>query len=185
MGSRNGRHGRGGGPRGRPLVSLRLRNQTWSLREAITVAAILAVLGGVLVYCAFVLHRRADAFAVTAELLTQPGDVRIGVADLDVGRARFFRYQAVAGREVRFFVLKGSDGVTRAAFDGCERCYRQHQGYRQAGPTMICSACGRSLPAAEIGVAHSECYPIPVPAQAQGDDLVITAASLASGVKIF
>jgi uncharacterized membrane protein len=65
------------------------------------------------------------------------GVVRIPLADVSDGRARFCNYRASNGKAVRFFVIKSSDGVYRAAADACDVCYRSNLGYHQEGDDML------------------------------------------------
>ncbi|MDF1551591.1 MAG: Fe-S-containing protein, partial [Deferrisomatales bacterium] len=80
----------------------------------------------------------AQAFqpaAVQAAELTYP------LAEFADGTARFFGHQTADGVQVRFFVLKSSDGVIRSAFDACDACWAAGKGYRQDGDEMVCQNC--------------------------------------------
>jgi uncharacterized membrane protein len=112
-------------------------------------------------------------------------DVSLAASDFDDGQARFYRYVTAAGSEVRFFVMKSSDGVVRAAFDTCDVCFREQKGYRQAGDSMICMNCGLSFPSREINVQHGGCNPAPIERTVEGDRVVLRAAALESGARYF
>lgn len=58
------------------------------------------------------------------------GMVIIPVADVSDGEAHYYKYDA-AGRDVKFFLLKSSDGVIRAAFDACDVCYLEKKAIRR------------------------------------------------------
>ena len=53
------------------------------------------------------------------------------------GKARHFEH--VDGKfTIRYFVLKSSDGIIRAAFDACDVCWPAGKGYYQDGDYMVC-----------------------------------------------
>ena len=113
------------------------------------------------------------------------GDVTVPVAMLADGAARFYRYTTAAGREVRFFVMKSSDGVIRAAFDACDVCYRERRGYRQQGDVMVCINCGRTFRSVDINVLQGGCNPAPLERTVVGDQVVLAAASIELGAVYF
>jgi uncharacterized membrane protein len=110
--------------------------------------------------------------------------VKIPLADLS-GQAKFFDYPAGNGKQVRFFVVKSADGKCRAALDACEVCFHAKKGYRQDGDKMICSNCGLSFEIARIGTVQGGCHPVGVGGTVEGDQLVIKASDLQSGIKYF
>jgi uncharacterized membrane protein len=111
--------------------------------------------------------------------------VSLPVATFADGAARFYRYTTAAGREVKFFVMKSSDGVLRAAFDACDTCYRERKGYHQQGDVMVCRNCGRSFRSADINVLQGGCNPAPLERTIAGDQLVLKAASIELGAMYF
>ena len=148
----------------------------------VVIAAAGLILVGVVVYVA-ALGRSA---AGTAEM-TEPavnGDVSLNAALFDDGQARFYRY-ATADEEIRFFVLKSSDGVIRAAFDTCDVCYRERKGYRQVGDAMVCNNCGRSFRSVDINVLQGGCNPVPLDRAVVDGQVVLTAKALQAGVFYF
>lgn len=112
-------------------------------------------------------------------------DVVLDAPQFDDGQARFYRYTTVSGREVKFFVMKSSDGVVRAAFDACDECFRARRGYRQSGNVMICNNCGKSFPSTQINVVKGGCNPAPIDRDVQGGRIVLRAAALAQGATLF
>jgi uncharacterized membrane protein len=113
------------------------------------------------------------------------GDVTVPVTMLADGAARFYRYTTAAGREVRFFVMKSSDGVVRAAFDACDVCYRERRGYRQRGDVMVCINCRRTFRSVDINVLQGGCNPAPLERTIVGDQVVLAAASIELGAMYF
>ena len=112
------------------------------------------------------------------------GDVKIALADVNDGKAHFYSYDA-GGVEVKYFVLKSSDGKVRAAFDACDVCYAQKKGYHQEGDEMVCNNCGRRFPSTKINVLEGGCNPSPLDRTVKGQNLVLTTADLQAGVQYF
>lgn len=157
-------------------------------RRVSPTAAVLVMcvlLGGVLVYL-IASGRPAgpDSLPVT-DIAGSGTDVALPAATFADGAARFYRYTTAAGREVRFFVMKSSDGVIRAAFDACDTCYREKRGYHQEGDVMVCNKCGRSFRSVDINVLQGGCNPAPLERAVVGDQVVLKAASIAQGTFYF
>ena len=92
---------------------------------------------------------------------------------------------SAAGKEIRFFLMKSSDGVVRAAFDTCDVCFRERRGYRQSGDNMICNNCGKAFASRDINVLQGGCNPAPIERTRQGDRVVLRAAALEQGAFYF
>ena len=43
------------------------------------------------------------------------------------GKAHFYEYKTEDGITIKYFILKSSDGVIRAAFDACDVCWRRRK----------------------------------------------------------
>ena len=112
------------------------------------------------------------------------GDVSIALADVNDGKAHFYSYDA-GGTQVKYFVLKSSDGKVRAAFDACDVCYAQKKGYHQEGDEMVCNNCGRRFPSTKINVLEGGCNPSPLERTVEGDQLVLQVADIQAGVQYF
>ena len=89
------------------------------------------------------------------------GIVTIAVADVSDGQAHYYTYKK-NGVEVKFFLLKSSDGVIRAAFDACDVCFREKKGYSQDGDFMICNNCGQRFHSSRINEVKGGCNPSPL-----------------------
>ena len=133
---------------------------------------------------AFVSTRGGGATAATTTQAAPGGDVKIALADVNDGKAHFYSYDA-GGTQVKYFVLKSSDGKVRAAFDACDVCYAQKKGYHQEGDEMVCNNCGRRFPSTKINVVEGGCNPSPVDRTVKGDTLVLKTADLQAGVQYF
>ena len=109
---------------------------------------------------------------------SETGDINIPIADVNDGKAKFFDYAASDGRSVRFFVIKSSDGVYRAALDACDICFAGKKGYHQEGDAMICNKCGRQFPSVLVNEVTGGCNPIGLPRTVTGDKLLIKTSEL-------
>jgi len=87
-----------------------------------------------------------------------------------------------AGVGVRFIVIEKADHTLATAFDACQICGTQ--GYYQKGPEVICRNCASAIVTGTIGTKGG-CNPIPVKSHVEGGMLVIDAAALEGGAKIF
>ena len=112
-------------------------------------------------------------------------DLSFPVAQFDDGVARFYRQTTADGREVRFFVMKSSDGVIRAAFDACDTCWEARLGYHQQGDVMVCKKCKRTFPSNDINVLQGGCNPAPLNRTIVDGRVVLTAAALRAGTGYF
>ena len=127
----------------------------------------------------------AASEAPPVDALVTAGDIAIPIADVEGGKAKFFRYVAAKGKTVRFLAMKSSDGVYRAALDACDVCYDAKKGYFQDENDMVCRKCGRRFPSALINVVSGGCNPVPLTRTVQGDKLIVKAADLESGTTYF
>ena len=109
------------------------------------------------------------------------GNISIPVTNVNDGNLhRFFLEQD--GVSVRFIVIRRPDQSLATAFDACQIC--GNQGYYQKGPNVICKNCSSAIFVPSIG-APGGCNPIPVESHVEGDRLVIPAAKLVPGIKLF
>ena len=107
------------------------------------------------------------------------------VADFDDGTARHYSYAAPNGIEVRYFIIKSSDGVIRAAFDACDVCWRSGRGYAQSGDEMVCRNCGRRFPSISVNEVQGGCNPSPLIRTIQNDEVIIQVEDILKGKRYF
>jgi len=88
----------------------------------------------------------------------------------------------VNGKEVNYFLVKGSNGEIRSAFDACDVC-GGYKGYRQEGTDMVCNNCGRSFSIDSIGTENKGggCWPSFLENKIGGDYVLISESELANG----
>jgi uncharacterized membrane protein len=100
------------------------------------------------------------------------------------GRARHFQH-TIGNQTIRFFILKSSDGVIRAAFDACDVCWPANKGYYQDGDVMVCRNCGRRFASVLVNEVKGGCNPAPLQRRVQDDQVVIQVKDITEGRPYF
>ena len=95
------------------------------------------------------------------------------VSDFADGQAKYYSYKSPQGLDIRYFLLKSSDGVIRAAFDSCDTCWSAGKGYRQEGDFMVCNNCGLRFASVKINEIKGGCNPAPLTRTTRGDKIVV------------
>ena len=151
--------------------------------KILTFAAIILVIGGL--YLAKNLKDNggvtaavSTAVASTDGAVTYPSDM---FAD---GKARYFEYKD-GDRTIRYFILKSSDGIIRAAFDACDVCWPAGKGYYQEGDVMVCRNCGRRFASVLVNEVQGGCNPAPLKRDLNGSNLVIAVKDILEGGQYF
>ena len=152
-------------------------------KKTTVLATMLGVLVLIVVFLAFGPSQASGAF--TPVVPDASGNIRVSLAELSSGEARFFQYTAAGDRPVQFFVMRSSDGLYRAALNACDVCYRGKQGYFQQGDDMVCKKCGRHFPSPYINEVSGGCNPVGLARSIDGSSLVIPAAQLEAGAAFF
>ena len=151
----------------------------------VVVALALLGVGGYLVFSASSQNPTATSVASTPGSSTANSrDIKISLSDL-TGTAKFFDYRTADNKSMRFFVIKSSDGVYRAALDACDTCYHAKKGYHQEGDDMVCNNCGLHFHSAQINEVHGGCNPVGLPRMVEGSQLIIKASELDSRASYF
>jgi uncharacterized membrane protein len=101
------------------------------------------------------------------------------------GKARFFGYKTASGKNVRYFVIKSSDSVIRAAFDACDVCWESGKGYKQEGDFMVCRNCGRRFQSTKVNVVTGGCNPSALNRTIKDGKVIISAQALSEGARLF
>ena len=112
------------------------------------------------------------------------GKIMIPLSDINDGNAHHFQYKN-DGTSIKFFVVKSSDGIVRAAFDACDVCFPEKKGYTQDGDFMICNNCGRRFHSTRINVVEGGCNPAPLNREVVADNLVIKVEDVVPGARFF
>jgi uncharacterized membrane protein len=133
--------------------------------------------------------RTAHAFTLpglnqTKTVKAANGIIAIPIASIDQ-KARYFVFND-SGKQIRFFAVRGSNGVIRTAFDACDACYREKKGYEQKDDRMVCRNCNMKFPIDRLGPsATGGCNPGYLPHRLDGNSIKITAADLQAGGRYF
>jgi uncharacterized membrane protein len=101
------------------------------------------------------------------------------------GKARHFQYKTSGATTVRYFVLKSSDGVIRAAFDACDVCWPENKGYYQDGDYMVCKNCGKRFQSTKVNVVTGGCNPSALERTIQDGKVVIQVKHIEEGKRFF
>ena len=113
------------------------------------------------------------------------GAVTIPVSTVSDGKAHYFKLSD-GGKEIGFFIVKGSDGALHTAFDACDACYREKKGYEQQGDKMVCKNCNMKFNVNRIGQASAGgCNPSHLPARVDAKNVSISVSDLKGGARFF
>ena len=107
-------------------------------------------------------------------------ETEVGIPVSDIGNnAKFYSYDA-SGVEVKYFVVRGSDGDIHVAFDACDVCYQAKKGYHQSGNIMQCLNCGKQYPINSCGTENTAggCWPSYLPMSIKGENVIIEKSDL-------
>jgi uncharacterized membrane protein len=122
----------------------------------------------------------ADSF--TSE--NYASQVKLPASLFEDGKARHFQH--VAGEfTIKFFVLKSSDGIIRAAFDACDVCWPAGKGYYQEGDYMVCRNCGRKFASILVNEVKGGCNPAPLNRRIENGKVVIEIKDILNGRQYF
>jgi uncharacterized membrane protein len=113
------------------------------------------------------------------------GVVAIPAAKVSDGNAHYYRLTD-GGKELNFFLVKGSDGAIHSAFDACDVCFKEKKGYVQQGDQMVCKNCNQKFPIVRIGAASAGgCNPSHLSAKIDGSSVRISVSDLKAGARFF
>jgi uncharacterized membrane protein len=159
-------------------------NQTKLLATAINgFIVITTVLVGI---CAFASLSLAWNFTVPAqEVRPVNGAFVFPASAFTDGKAKHFLYKHANNQWIRFFVVKSTDGVVRAAFDACDVCFRAKKGYVQQGNDMVCINCGLKFRTDKINEVRGGCNPGPLKRTLKDGNVIITQQDVLSGLRYF
>ena len=120
----------------------------------------------------------------SAPAATQNSFVSFPASLFEDGKARHFEH--VDGKfNIRYFVLKSSDGVIRAAFDACDVCWPAGKGYYQDGDVMVCRNCGRRFASILVNEVKGGCNPAPLNRSLENGKLIIQIKDIQEGRQYF
>ncbi|MDZ4165410.1 MAG: DUF2318 domain-containing protein [Smithellaceae bacterium] len=147
-----------------------------SLRRAISAAVVVLALAGI----TFSMWGVKDAAAAGPA-----AEVIYPLKTFQDGKARFYNFPAGNGITIKYFVLRSSDGVIRAAFDACDVCWQEGKGYVQKGDFMVCTNCGRRFASVRVNEVQGGCNPAPLNREIRGDKVILQVKDIQQGEKYF
>lgn len=149
---------------------------------AVVLAAVMAAAIGAVAF--YMTSTPASTAGSAVNAATGMSQVSYPVSMFDDGKARHFDYKT-GGMTIRYFILKSSDGVIRAAFDACDVCWPAGKGYFQDGDDMVCRNCGRRFASILVNEVQGGCNPAPLIRSVEGDRLVLKAEDILQGQSYF
>lgn len=151
---------------------------------AMVMVAVLALAGG-LSWWLMSPGRSEAPLPASAAVVAGEQVVSLPASLFDDGKARHFEYQAADGITVRYFVIKSSDGIIRAAYDACDVCWPEGKGYYQQGDDMVCANCGKHFPSVKVNEVKGGCNPAPLQRRVENGQVIIHLADIAAGRRYF
>jgi uncharacterized membrane protein len=124
-------------------------------------------------------------FSLVAVSIAWAADITYPVSTFNDGKARFYEYKTSDGIVIKYFILKSSDGVIRAAFDACDVCWEAGKGYQQKDEFMVCKNCGRRFHSTKVNEVSGGCNPAPLIRKIQDGKVVIDTQNIITGKRYF
>lgn len=89
----------------------------------------------------------------------QENVVRIPISEVSTS-AKWYVYDS-DGLQVRYLLVKGTDGNIHLGTDACDVCYKNKKGYRQDGNVLTCNNCGQTFAINNLGKENLSggCWP--------------------------
>lgn len=131
-------------------------------------------------------YDRSETAPVAASFTSEnsASQISLPAALFEDGKARYFQH--VAGEfNIKFFVLKSSDGIIRAAFDACDVCWPAGKGYYQDGDDMVCRNCGRRFASVLVNEVKGGCNPAPLNRRLENGKVIIEVKDVLDGRQYF
>ena len=141
------------------------------------------IVGGGIYYAGF---NRSETAPVAGSFTSESNasQVSLPASLFEDGKARHFQH--VAGEfTIKYFVLKSSDGIIRAAFDACDVCWPAGKGYFQEGDYMVCRNCGRKFASVLVNEVKGGCNPAPLNRRVENGKVVIEVKDILEGRQYF
>ena len=121
----------------------------------------------------------------TSTAVAQAKEISYPTSLFSDGKARHFEWETPDGTVIRYFILKSSDGVLRAAFDACDVCWREGKGYVQNGDHMVCVNCGRRFSSVKVNEVKGGCNPAPLHRAVRNGNLILQRKDILDGKRYF
>ncbi len=141
------------------------------------------IVGGGIFYAGY---ERSETVPAAASFTSENSAAQISLPAtlFEDGKARHFQH--VSGEfNIKYFVLKSSDGIIRAAFDACDVCWPAGKGYYQEGDYMVCRNCGRRFASVLVNEVKGGCNPAPLNRRLENGKVIIEVKDLLEGRQYF
>lgn len=112
-------------------------------------------------------------------------DMTYPASQFSDGKAKFFSYKTPEGITVKYFIIKSSDGVIRAAFDACDVCWPEGKGYEQKGDFMVCRNCGKKFASTKVNEVTGGCNPSALARKTENGQVIIKSDDILKGKRYF
>jgi uncharacterized membrane protein len=152
-------------------------------KAAVIVGLLVLIAGGIYLFTGN--ENPSSPVSTSPAIERSATEIRYPVDLFDDGRAKHFQYDTEDGTTIKYFVLKSSDGIIRAAFDACDVCWPAGKGYYQAGDVMVCRNCGRQFASVRINEVKGGCNPAPLRRTLADNKLVIQVSQILTGKRYF
>jgi len=149
---------------------------------ALAAVALLIVVAAVYAYMHFNTQGRTVAANISSG--TNGSQIALSASLFEDGRARYYEYRD-GQLSIKYFVIKSSDGIIRAAFDACDVCWPAGKGYYQSGDVMICKNCGRQFKSVLVNEVKGGCNPAPLKRTVENGQVIIQVKDILEGKQYF
>jgi uncharacterized membrane protein len=148
------------------------------------VACAVLLVGGGFLYFTYSGSDSAPVATTSSSLTQTLTQVTFPASLFEDGKARHFEH--TAGKfNIKYFILKSSDGIIRAAFDACDVCWPAGKGYYQDGDYMVCRNCGRRFASVLVNEVKGGCNPAPLNRAVENGKVVIQVKDILEGKQYF
>jgi uncharacterized membrane protein len=146
------------------------------------IAGVVLMAAGAIVYMS--MDSRDQTAIASAPASSGSTVVSLPVSLFEDGKARHFEHPD-GKLTIRYFILKSSDGIIRAAFDACDVCWPAGKGYFQEGDHMVCRNCGRRFASVLVNEVKGGCNPAPLNRNVADGEVIIQVKDILEGKQYF
>jgi uncharacterized membrane protein len=150
----------------------------------IAVACAAIIVGGGFLYYVYNTSGSSTVATTSSPAAKTVTQVTFPASLFDDGKARHFQHVADSFT-IKYFILKSSDGIIRAAFDACDVCWPAGKGYYQDGDVMVCRNCGRRFASVLVNEVKGGCNPAPLNRNVENGKVVIQVKDILEGKQYF
>lgn len=150
----------------------------------VAVVCAVVIVGGGLLYIIYNPSGSAPVAATASSATGTLTQATFPASLFEDGKARHFQH-VDNGFTIKFFILKSSDGVIRAAFDACDVCWPAGKGYYQEGDSMVCRNCGRRFASVLVNEVKGGCNPAPLTRNVENGKVIIQVKDILEGKQYF